>query len=68
MTPEDMSKYSLERFQEAKKEFDNHMQDVDAKSVFCCYAMNQIVRKVVMLNANCGKSALLFLSKLSECS
>ena len=44
--PEDISKDSLERFQEAKKEFDSHMQKVDAKSVFCCYAMNQIVRKV----------------------
>lgn len=46
MTSEDISKDSLKRFQEAKKEFDSYMQGVDAKSVFCCYAMNQIVKKI----------------------
>jgi hypothetical protein len=41
MTPEKISKDSLERFLKAKKEFDEHMLGVDAKAVFCCYALNQ---------------------------
>lgn len=42
MSPEQISKNCLKEFEKAKKQFDEQMLGVDAKAVFCCYALNQI--------------------------